>query len=116
MLELGGFAESPRVLGGDERDYEAYNYCLAENYYHTFLDEDFEALGEIDSYLVEDIIFWLNYNGKIGKDKEKRLFFDIIHTHNGCFGGIRRNGVLGFVCTTMGNARRFSGFRSVLFL
>ena len=70
MLELGGFAESPRVLGGDERDYEAYNYCLAENYYHAFLDEDFEALGEIDSYLVEDIIFWLNYNGKIGKDKE----------------------------------------------
>ncbi len=70
MLELGGFAENPRVLGGDERDYEAYNYCLAENYYHAFLDEDFEALGDIDSYLVEDIIFWLNYNGKIGKDKE----------------------------------------------
>ena len=70
MLELGGFVENSKVLCGDERDYEAYNYYLTENYYHTFLDEDFETLGDIDSYLVENIIFGLNYNGKIGKDKE----------------------------------------------
>ena len=42
MLELGGFAENPRVIDGDQRDFEAYNFCLAENYYHAFLEEDFE--------------------------------------------------------------------------
>jgi len=73
MLELGGFAESPKVVGGDERDWKSFNYCLAEEYYYAFFTENFEALGEIDSYLLDNIVFWLNYDGRIGQDKENEI-------------------------------------------
>ena len=77
--ELGGFAESPDVIDGDEDDFNAFNYCLACEYYNAVLGEDFESLGSAlnDERTWEDtmstVISWLNYDGEIGKDIEDNL-------------------------------------------
>lgn len=68
MDELGGFAEAPSDIGGSQRDFEAYNFCLAEEYLGAILDEDWDALGNLDSYIIETIAYWLNYDDEIGKD------------------------------------------------
>lgn len=64
-FELGGFAEDETVIDGD---FNAFNFCLATNYLYAFIDEDFEALGEVSNDLIDKIIDWLNYDGEIGKN------------------------------------------------
>lgn len=64
--ELGGFAENPEVVDGN---WEAFNFCLAEDYLQAMGEEDWEALGYMDTDLVNDIARWLNYDGEIGKDR-----------------------------------------------
>lgn len=64
--ELGGFAESPEVVDGN---WKAYNFCLAENYLQAMGEEDWDALGHMDTDLVNDIARWLNYDGEIGKNR-----------------------------------------------
>ena len=64
--ELGGFAEGPDVVDGN---WEAFNFCLAECYLQAMGEEDWEALGYMDTDLVNDIARWLNYDGEIGKDR-----------------------------------------------
>lgn len=64
--ELGGFAESPRVVDGN---WQAFNFCLAEDYLSAMGEEDWGALGYMDKDLVNDIARWLNYDGQIGKDR-----------------------------------------------
>ena len=65
MYELGGFAEDESVVDGDFND---YNFCLAQEYESAILEEDFSSLGEISNSLLDEIIYWLNYDGEIGKD------------------------------------------------
>lgn len=69
-FELDGFAENEDVVDGD---WEAHNYCLAENYYDAMLDEDFDLLGEVDCYHIEEVMFWLNYDGEIGAGHEEEI-------------------------------------------
>lgn len=64
--KLGGFAESPEVVDGN---WEAFNFCLAEDYLQAMGEEDWEALGYMDTGLVNDIARWLNYDGEIGKNR-----------------------------------------------
>lgn len=70
--EIGGFAEEPEyvsdALTEEEqlRDFECFNYCLAEEYVGAMYTEDFEAIGEIDSYLFGNICKWINYDEKLG--------------------------------------------------
>lgn len=65
MYELGGFAEDESVIDGD---FNAFNFSLAQEYGNAILDEDFNSLGDVSNYLLDEIIYWLNYNGQIGKD------------------------------------------------
>lgn len=64
---LGGFAEYPEDIDGNQRDFEAFNFCLAEEYYYALKAEDFDEVGEISYDLMEKITHWLNYDGEINK-------------------------------------------------
>lgn len=64
-FELGGFAEYEDEIDGD---FNTYNFCLAEEYMASIINEDFESLGFMSYDLIEKITYWLNYNGTIGKD------------------------------------------------
>lgn len=66
--ELGGFAESPKVIDGD---FCAYNFCLAEEYLIAMSSEDWDSLGDIGADLINNVAYWLNYDGKIGEDRKK---------------------------------------------
>lgn len=72
MKELGGFAEEPEYVSDaytkedQQRDYEAFNYCLAEDYVSAMYQEDFESLGEVDDYLFNNICTWINYDPELG--------------------------------------------------
>ena len=78
-FELGGFAEWPEVIDGTVEEFEAFNYCLANEYYDAVLGEDFERLGEVlnDGYvwhqIMDDVCKWLNFDGEIGKDLKKNF-------------------------------------------
>lgn len=65
FYELGGFAEYEEDIDGD---FNAFNYCLANEYCSAIMSEDFELLGEISNDLIDKIINWLNYDGEIGKN------------------------------------------------
>lgn len=69
-FELGGFAEDETVIDGD---FKAFNFCLATDYLYAFMDEDFESLGELNNYLIDDIVYWLNYDGIIGKNDVNKI-------------------------------------------
>ena len=69
-FELGGFAEDETDIDGD---FNAFNYCLADQYWSAIVEEDFEALGEIKNGLIDNIVYWLNYDGKIGKNDLKAI-------------------------------------------
>lgn len=64
-FELGGFAENESVIDGD---FNAFNFCLATDYLGAFIEEDFVSLGEMNNNLIDDIVYWLNYDGEIGKN------------------------------------------------
>lgn len=64
-FKLGGFAEYEDEIDGD---FNAFNFCLAEEYMTAIIEEDFDALGFVGYDLIEKITYWLNYNGTIGKD------------------------------------------------
>ena len=72
-IELGGFAESPEVIEGTEEEWVAFNWCLAVDYYNAMLDEDFEALGEIDRNLLDSICEWLSYYDDISLEKRNDI-------------------------------------------
>lgn len=73
--DLGGFAESPEVLEeGTEEAQEAFNYCLARDYINAIYDEDFESLGCIDSYLLDDILMWYEIGGgSLDSEEEHKI-------------------------------------------
>lgn len=80
--ELGGFARSPKEIDGD---FEAYNFCLAESYLIAMGGEDWDALGDIDTDLIDDVAYWLNYDGKIGEDRKniiEKIPMGLIMTDN----------------------------------
>ena len=66
--ELGGFAENKDVLDGTEETYNSFNYCLAELYLDAIWSEDFEAIGDVDKYLIQNVAHWLTYDSKIAKE------------------------------------------------
>ena len=82
-FELDGFAQYPEDIDGTLEDLNAYNYCLALDYYCAIKAEDFDSLGEVlnDEYAYHEIINrvcdWLNYNSIIGKNYEK--YFDKLY-------------------------------------
>lgn len=69
VRELGGFAEDIGDIDGDEAEFNAFNYSLAEEYAGAMYVEDFEALGEISFDLLEKICYWLNYNSDFGNEQ-----------------------------------------------
>ncbi len=69
VCELGGFAKYRSDIDGDEAEFNAFNYCLASDYLSALWGENFEALGEIDAELLNEVAEWLNYDGEIGKDQ-----------------------------------------------
>lgn len=75
--ELGGFAEEPKFVSDayteeeQLRDFECFNYCLAEDYASAMYTEDFEALGDVDDYLFRNICDWINYNPNLGNAELK---------------------------------------------
>ena len=72
-ISLGGFAEDPEDIDGDERDFECFNRCLADDYYSAFYDEDYELIGEIDDYLLSTIANWYtSYDGVDHTDEIKQ--------------------------------------------
>ncbi len=63
-FDLGGFAESPDVLEeGTEEAQVAFNFCLAMDYINAIYDEDFESLGAVDNYLLDNILTWYEIGG-----------------------------------------------------
>ena len=75
-MSLGGFAEDEDVVDGD---WEAFNYCLAENYYSAMIGEDWDLIGESSTDLIDNIIDWLTYCEEIGKENT----YDIEGIRNG---------------------------------
>lgn len=71
--ELGGFAEDEDVLDGTVETFNAFNFCLAEDYYAAMLEEDFEAIGEICVCTFENIMYWLNYDGDISRTSKEEI-------------------------------------------
>ena len=67
-FEIGGFALDEYAVDGD---WESFNYCVAENYYDAMLGEEFDFLGYGSRSFIENIMYWLNYDGEIGKDREE---------------------------------------------
>lgn len=65
-----GFALDEYAVDGD---WEAFNFCTAENFYVAMLEEDFEFLGESSVNFIENIMYWLNYDGQIGKEHEEDI-------------------------------------------
>lgn len=72
-LDLGGFAEYPDDIDGTEEEFNAFNFCLAEEYFAAMCEEDFELIGEVDAYLIRNIMHWLNYDGIINKNIEEEI-------------------------------------------
>ena len=74
-FDLGGFAESPEVLEeGTEEAQEAFNYCLASDYMTAIYSEDFESLGAMDNYLLNNILMWYEIGGgSLDSDEEDRI-------------------------------------------
>lgn len=60
-MELGGFAENESVIDGGYEEFVAFNYCLACDYIDAMYMEDFEAIGEISDYTLEQISYWYTY-------------------------------------------------------
>lgn len=56
IYELGGFAIEPGDIDGTEDEFNAFNLCLAEEYFYAMKDEDFELLGDMDLDLVHKIV------------------------------------------------------------
>ncbi|MBQ2872995.1 MAG: hypothetical protein IJE89_03240 [Bacilli bacterium] len=75
-MSLGGFAEDESVVDGD---WEAFNYCLAENYYSAMIGEEWDLIGESSTDLIDAIIDWLTYCEEIGKENT----YDIEGIRNG---------------------------------
>lgn len=73
IYELGGFAEDEDVLDGTIETFNAFNFCLAEDYYSAMINEDFEAIGEICVTTFENIMYWLNYDGDISRTLEEEI-------------------------------------------
>lgn len=69
-MSLGGFAENESVVDGE---YEAFNYCLAENYYDAMISEEWGLLDDMGGDLVENIMFWLSYDDEIIKENNYNL-------------------------------------------
>ena len=67
------------VIEGTKEEFNAYNWCLACEYYNAIIGEDFASLGECLNNLriwkdfIGDVCNWLNYDGEIGKDIEDDL-------------------------------------------
>lgn len=72
-IELGGFAENEDDIDGGYDEFVAFNCCLAYDYYWAFKNENFEAIGDISDDTMDQICYWLNYDGKIGKDIESDI-------------------------------------------
>ena len=89
-LELCGFAEDENAVDGD---WEAFNYCLAENYYDAMLGEEWDVLGHVWFKLIENIIFWLSYNSGICQG------YDVQAIGNGTFMTIRGRTFLDAIIT-----------------
>ena len=51
-FEIGGFALDEKAV---DDDWEAFNFCVAENYYEAMLEEDFGLLGEASRDFIENI-------------------------------------------------------------
>ncbi len=68
--ELGGFAENEDVIDGGYDEYVAFNYCLAQDYYNAMYMEDFEELGYIDNYLINEIMIWIDYDDEKNNHEE----------------------------------------------
>lgn len=81
-FDLGGFAESPDVLEEEtEEAQEAFNFCLASDYLAAIYDEDFESLGEIDNYLLENVFMWYGIGGgSLASDEEDRIKTGLVIT------------------------------------
>lgn len=74
MTELGEFAEDERVIKSDIiRDVDTFNFYLANQYYEAIVCEDFEAIGEFDIELIDEVCYWLNYDGKAEKEELKAI-------------------------------------------
>ena len=63
IQELGGFAESLEEIEEETIEaFNAFNYCLAEDYVTALYHEDFGIIGEVTSSLLEKICKWYNYD------------------------------------------------------
>ena len=69
-FKIGGFALDEDAVDGD---WETFNYCVAENYYDAMLGEEFELLGYASCSFIENIMYWLNYDGEIGKNHKEDI-------------------------------------------
>ena len=72
-LDLGGFAQYLDDIDGTEEEFNAFNFCLAEEYFNAMCEEDFELIGEVDTSLIINIMHWLNYDGIINKNIEEEI-------------------------------------------
>lgn len=71
--DLGGFAEEPSVVSsdGDYDEYCAFNVCLAENYINAIYEENFDDLGEIDPWFLDQILMWYEVNWELDIEEIK---------------------------------------------
>ena len=84
--EIGGFAENQDALDGQE-SFKSFNYCIAQQYLDAILAEDFISLGNLSHTVIEDVAFWLNYDGRFNKENiiEELLNATLITKNNRTF-------------------------------
>lgn len=107
-LELCGFAENEKVIDGTYDEYLAFNHCLSSDYVSAIYGEDFEALGDLSSDLLDDILYWIpiydqkdeetkeNIESGLFKTYKNRTFIDAILANNNteaAYTYLKRNGI-----------------------
>lgn len=90
LYELGGFAIEEEDINGN---FKEFNSCLADEYILAMIDEDFNALGDLSCYLIENIYKWSKihnmvnisiddlFNGSFLTYKNRTFIEAIIQTH-----------------------------------
>ena len=71
MIELRGFDKIEEVKEQDRERTKLYNYLLAKDYLFAMTNEIFDAIKGLDKDRFDEVCYWINYDGIIGKEYER---------------------------------------------
>ena len=73
MVELRGFTKLDKVKEEKQEETKLVNHLLAKDYVYAITNEMFESMKDLTIHKIDDVCYWLNYDGVIGRDKESMI-------------------------------------------